>query len=185
MRPTPRSRMALFMVGAMALTRVAFAQPEAAPEPVDAARAAERYAISPGAEPSISDMLGRGQALPGGCAFASGRIERTYVLATYTCGAERIELRFLHPEAAPPGSVRTKAFAIVSAGTPSNDLVEAIADRVRAHEATFEWTDVGERDTPDRPWRLALAVVVAGLAVSLGLSAVRRRRPRGSQATDH
>jgi hypothetical protein len=179
MSPTPRCRMALVMVGAIALTRVAFAQPEGAPESVDSARAAEQYAIGPSAEPLISEMLGRGQELPGGCAFASGRIERTYVLATYTCGTERIELRFLHPDVAPPASVRTKAFALaVTAGTSPAGLVEAIADRVRAREATFEWTTVGGRDPYGRQWNGAAVAVAVGLVVVLGLVVARRKRSR-------
>jgi hypothetical protein len=179
MRFTPGCRMALVMVGAIALTRVAFAQPEGVPAEIDAARASERYAIGPGTEPVVSDMLGRGEPLPGGCAFASGRIERTYVLAAYTCGADQVELRFLHPEVAPPGSVRTKAFAIaVTAGTPPGGLVEAIADRVRAREKTFEWTTVGGRDPYGRQWNVAAVAVAVGLVVALGLVVARRKRSR-------
>lgn len=177
--------MALVIVGTMALSRAAFAEPEGVPPEIDPTRASEQHAIGPSAEPLISQMLGRGEALPGGCAFASGRIERTYVLATYTCGADPIELRFLHPEAAPPGSVRTKAFAIaVTAGTPPGGLVEAIADRVRAREATFEWTSVGGRD-PYPSWGIGsvTAVVVAILVVSLVLIAVRRKRSRARGMT--
>lgn len=177
--------MALFLVAAIALTRVAFAQPEGAPAEIDAVRAGEQYAIGPSSEPLISEMLGRGEALPGGCAFASGRIERTYVLAAYTCGADQIEVRFLHPEGAPPGSVRTKAFAIaVTAGTPPSGLVEAIADRVRAREGTFEWTSVGGRD-PYPSWGMGTvaAVVAAILVVALVLIAARKRRSRGARAT--
>jgi hypothetical protein len=172
--------MALVMVGALALGGIAFAQPESPPAEIDAARASERYAIAPGSEAVVSDMLGRGEALPGGCAFASGRIERTYVLATYTCGADPIELRFLHPEVAPPGSVRTKAFAIaVTGGTSPGALVEAIAERVRAREATFEWTTVGGRDPYPSRWGFGAAAVGVGL-VLLILVAVRRKRARST-----
>lgn len=169
--------MALVMLGAMALSPVAFAQTDGVPAEIDAARASERHAIGPGTEALLSDMLGRGEALPGGCAFASGRIERTSVVATYTCGADQIELRFLHPEVAPPGSVRTKAFAIAgTAGTPPAELVAAIADRVRAREATFEWTTVGGRDPYEREWNVTAIAVAAGLVVLLGLLARRRSR---------
>ena len=51
--------MALVMVGAIALSLVAFAQPEGVPAEIDAARASERYAIGPSSEPLISEMLGR------------------------------------------------------------------------------------------------------------------------------
>lgn len=183
MTPTLRRRTALFLVGAIALARVAFAQPEEVPAPVDAVRAGEQYAIGPSSEPLISEMLGRGEALPGGCAFASGQIERTFVLATYTCGADQIELRLLHPESAPPGSVHTKAFAIaVVAGTPPAELIEAIADRVRAREATFEWTSVGGRD-PYPSWGIGTvtAVAVTILVVVLVLVAAKRRRSRGGR----
>ena len=176
--------MALCMVAAIALTGVAFAQPEGVPADVDAARASERYAIGPGTEPLLSDMLGRGETLPGGCAFASGRIERTSVVATYTCGADRIELRLLHPEGAPPGSVRTQAFAIaVTAGTPPDALVAAIADRVRARESGFAWTTVGGRDPYGRQWNPAAVAGGVGFVLVLALVARRRKRSRVSRAT--
>jgi hypothetical protein len=153
--------------------------------PVDAARQNEKYVILPGAVPLFSDMLGSGQALPGGCTFSNGQIERTSVLATYTCGGGHVVLQLLHPEIALPGGVRTQRFAItVKSGAPPAGLVETIADRIRAREAAFEWTaapafeprsqrSLGGRGTQ----MMLLAVPVAAVAI-LGFWALRAARRR-------
>ncbi len=171
----------LLVVAMMVRVSATLAQTDGAPVPVDvdAAREGERYVIAPGAEVLLSEMLGRGQALPGGCTFTNGRIERSLVDATYTCGTEQVGLQLLHPEAAPPGSVRTKTFAIAVSGTPPGEIVEAITERVRAREAEFEWTFVGGPDTQTSRWRVAAIATVAVLTVAaLYLLAARKRRTR-------
>ena len=128
----------------MAVVGIARAQPDGAPMQVDAARQNEQYVIQPGAEPLFSDMLGSGPTLPGGCTFRNGQIERTSVLATYACGGGQVVLQLLHPEIGPRGGVRTRRFAIaVKSGAPPAGLVEAVAERVRAREAAFEWKSLG------------------------------------------
>jgi hypothetical protein len=160
----------------MAVVRIARAEPGGAPTPVDAARQNEKYVILPGAEPLFSDMLGSGQALPGGCTFSNGQIGRTSVLATYTCGGGHVVLQLLHPEIALPGGVRTQRFAItVKSGAPPAGLVETIADRIRAREAAFEWTvapaferrsqrSLGGGGTQTMRWAVPVA---AGAAVTI------------------
>lgn len=171
--------MLLLLVVVLARIPVALAQTDDAPVPVDAAREGERYVIAPGAEAVLSEMLGHGQDLPGGCTFTNGQIDRTFVVATYTCGAEQVRLQFLHPEAAPPGSLRTQAFAIAVSGTPPSELVEAIAGRVRAREAEFAWTYVGGPDTRASRWKVAAIATLAVLTVAaLYLLAARKRRTR-------
>ena len=150
------------------------------PAEVDAARASERYVIEPGTETLFGDMLGKGEALPGGCKLTDGKIERTSVLATYTCGDADTVLQLLHPEAAPSDSVRTERFAVgVQSGKPPGGLVDAIADRIRAREAAFNWTDVGDdRAQPAggaNRWLLALIVAAAAL---LAFRVLRRRAPQ-------
>lgn len=179
MSPMARWRMLLLVVAVLVRVPVTLAQTDDAPVPVDAAREGERYVIAPGAEALLSEMLGQGQDLPGGCTFTNGQIERSFVVATYTCGTEQVGLRFLHPEAAPPGSVRTKAFAIAVNGTPPDELVAAVADRVRAREAEFAWTYVGGRDTHTSRWKVAAVAALAVLTVAaLCLLAAKRRRTR-------
>jgi hypothetical protein len=162
----------------MAVLGIARAGADISPTP-DAARQTERYAIEPSAEPLFADMLGIGQTLPGGCAFSDGKIERTSVRATYTCGDGQVVLQLLHP-ASTSGGVRTQRFAIiVKSGVPPAGLVEAVADRTRAREAAFEWTKVGGRSAPPRRWPMAVAggAVTAILAVwTLRRRAARRKR---------
>jgi hypothetical protein len=177
-------RLLLPIVAVTAAVGIARAQSEGAPTPVDPARQAERYVIPPGAEPLLSEMLGRGQTLPGGCTFSDGQIQRTSVLVTYTCGSERVALQLLHPEGAARGGIRTQRFAVtVKSGAPPAELVDAVADRIRAREAAFEWTEVNEpravqTERTRSPVPVAMAVVVAALV----FWALRRRaaRRRGS-----
>ena len=174
----------VLVLAAVALVGIACATPARASAAVDAARHAEQYVILPGAEPLLSDMLGSGQTMPGGCTFTDGRIERTSVIASYTCGAAAVVLELLHPAVARPGGVRTQRFAITaSSGTPPPGLVDALADRIRAREAAFEWTNLGQRRT-QAPRRLIWIAVGGAVAAVLALwalrrLAVRRRRTHG------
>jgi hypothetical protein len=156
------------------------ANAEDPPMPVDAARLAERYAIEPGSEPLFAEMLGQGQPLPGGCTFGEGKIERTAVLATYTCVGGQVVLQLLHPSSIPSGGVRTERFAIaVTSGTPPAGLVEAIAGGIRAREAAFEWTEVGGSSPPPRRWPLPVAGGAAAAILAfwaLRHIALRRKR---------
>ena len=175
----PYSRIVVPVLAAMAGVGVARAQPEGAPMPVDAARQNEQYVIEPGAEPLFAAMLGSGQTLPGGCTLSDGQIERTSVLATYTCGGGQVVLQLFHPKTAPRG-VRTQRFAVtVKSGAPPPGLVEAIAERIRAREAAFEWKSVGGggAQTMRGAVRVAAGAAVAILVFwALWRLAARRRR---------
>jgi hypothetical protein len=136
----------------------------------------ERYVILPGAEDLIGSMLGKGETLPGGCKLTAGKIERSSVLATYTCGDAEVGLELDHPASPSAGTVRTERFAIaVKSGTPPAELVDGVASHVRAHEGTFEWKDLGPQGGPGR--RLWLGAVALGvLAAVLSFWTLRRRR---------
>jgi len=169
-------------LAAMALIGRARAEPERVAAPHAVAAEDEEYAIGPGTEPLFADMLGSGQTLPGGCTFGGGRIERTSVIATYQCGAGEVELQLLHPEIAPRGGVRTQRFAIVvKSGVPPAGLVDAVAERIRAREAGFEWMNVGggRTRTTHRLIRVAAASLAAIVVLwaALRLALRRRRRP--------
>ena len=139
---------------------------------VDAARLNERYVIEPGAEPLFADMLGSRQTLPGGCTLGDGQIERTSVLVTYACGGGQVVLQLVHPESARPGDVRTRRFAItVKSGTPPDGLVSAIAERIRAREAAFEWKRLGGGA---QRMRWAVPVAAGAAAAILVFWALRR-----------
>jgi hypothetical protein len=156
---------------------IAHANAEDPPPAADAAWQDERYVIQPGAEDLFADMLGRGETLPGGCKLTDGKIERSSVLATYTCSDAEIALELDHPESPHAGAVRTQRFAVVvKSGAPPGALVDGLASRIRAHEAAFEWTDLGPRGGQGKRWWLA--AVAAGVAAAiLSLWVVRRRRP--------
>jgi hypothetical protein len=163
----------------MTIFGITRAKAEDPPPPVDAARQNERYAIEPGTESLFGDMLGKGEPLSGGCKLSDGQIQRTSVLATYTCGDAQVVLELLHPESAPSGGVRTERFAIsVKSGAPPGGLVEAVADRIRGREAAFQWTEVGDagaRSESGARTRRRLALAGAAVVAILGLWALRRR----------
>src|SRR5262245_34482470 len=134
-------RIVVPVLAAVAVFGVARADADDPPLTVDAARQNERYAIEPGAETLFAEMLGQGQTLPGSCTLGDGKIDRTSVVATYTCADGQVVLQLLHPTSTPAEAVRTQRLGIaVKSGTPPAGLVEAIADRIRAREAGFEWT---------------------------------------------
>jgi hypothetical protein len=168
------------VLAAMAVFGIVRAKAEVPPMPLDAASEDERYVIQPGAEPLFADMLGRGQTLPGGCTFANGQIQRTTVLATYTCGGGQVVLQLSHPELAPPGGVRTQRFAVtVRSGAPPAGLIDAVAERIRAREATFQWKTLVGAQTRRWPVLVAAGALVAAVVVLVALRrfAARRRRP--------
>lgn len=174
----PCLRKVLPVLAAVAILGIARAEPEDAPAPPDAARLNERYVIEPGAEALFADMLGSGQTLPGGCTFRRGQIERTSVLATYTCGGGEVVLQLSHPELAPGGGVQTQRFAMTTkSGTPPAGFVDAVAERIRAREAGFAWKSVGGGSSGGWTARIAAGVVLLMLAFwAFRRLAARRRR---------
>jgi hypothetical protein len=180
---TPCSHIVVSLVAAMIGFGSVHANAEDPPPPVDAARLNERYAIKPGAETLLGDMLGKGETLAGGCTLTEAKLERTSVLPTYTCGDQQVVLQLVHPASAPSRAVRTNRFAVsVQSGTPPAGLVEAIADRIRAREATFEWAEVGDTRPPSETARTSggwlLPLVGTAAAALLLLWALRRRQPQ-------
>lgn len=156
------------VVGAAEL---AVAQDDAAPPTVDPGRMNDRFVIAPGAEPLFAEMLGAGAALPG-CRFGNGQIERTYVVATYACDGGPLVLELVHPDVAPPGGVRTERFAVVvKSGAAPEGLLAALAERIRAREDAFTWTNVLETGHS----RLLPLVAVGAVVVAMLVFFVFRR----------
>lgn len=179
-----RSRIAVPLLAATFVLGIARANAEDPPADVDTARASERHAIEPGGEALIGTMLGKEQDLPGGCKLTDGKIERTAVLATYGCAGTDVVLQLRHPDDASAGSVRTERFAVdVKSGTPPAGLVEAVAAKIRAGEAGFHWTDVGNgRAAHANGITRWLVVLALGVAAFLVYRLRRRRAP--SPSTD-
>jgi hypothetical protein len=137
--------------------------------------------IRSGQERLLADILGQGASLPGGCAFAGGRVEGAAVVATYRCAHDEVRIELRHPSAAPPDARRTVQFALtVGAGAPPPALIEALESRIRAREDRFAWSwqpvIPKEPDPPPLP-RVAAALVVLGLA-----AAAWRMRRHGQRA---
>lgn len=173
-------RIVVPVLAAVVAFGIARANAKDPPVPVDPARLNERYAIEPGSEKLIAEMLGQGRSLAGGCTLDDGNIERTSVLATYTCPGGQVVLQLLHPASTPPDAVRTERFGlVVKSGAPPAGLVESVAQSVRAREASFGWTEVGGREPVPRrwPWAIVGGAVAAILALwALRLFGSRRER---------
>jgi hypothetical protein len=96
--------------------------------------------IGPGQEERIAAMLGKGAALPAGCKFVTGQIDRAVVRGVYGCRGGEVALEFRHPSEAPPDVAHTKKIAIVPLrGTPPAALVAALQARIRKREGGFNW----------------------------------------------
>lgn len=152
--------------------------------------------IPPGQEELLGNILGRGAALPGGCAFTGGQIEHATVVGRYQCDGGGVTIELSHPSRAPAGSLQTDRFAVIErGGTPPPGFSDALASWIRSHEAAFEWkwllpvpTRLPEPSSPSGAplpapsWlgsleqhASALIGLVAGL---LALAALWRLRPR-------
>jgi hypothetical protein len=96
-------------------------------------------AIPPGQEGLAVEMLG-GDTLPGKCALDRAAIDRTKVVATYSCDGKPATIELHHPsdpDAAAP-ALTTLRFAVVVRGAPQ-PLVDEIATRIRAREKGWQW----------------------------------------------
>jgi hypothetical protein len=120
------------LASAIVLTALVAALP-AAPA---AAQVRPRFVIPPGREGIASRMMGLGLATAG-CRTGDVAIEEARIVATYACGAQRVEVALVHRDVA--GVARTtERFGIVAEGAPA-PLLDALAARVRREEGGFEW----------------------------------------------
>lgn len=133
------------------------------------------YAIPPGQEDLLADMLGRGVPLPGPCRWDGASVESVRIRARYVCdrSASREELILVHPTVAPPDAVRTARFALIDPrhALPAAVITE-IASRVRAREARWMWSLPESASDPGR-WpagiRATLAAMLVAMVTSLAL----------------
>jgi hypothetical protein len=111
---------------------------------VGGAAAASEWAIPPGHEQLFAEMLGKDLKLAGECQWDGASIEDSTLTATFACaaGSRNIELR--HPSDATPDAALTKSFAVVPLDGAPRDLVDAVAERVRAREAGWRWASIGD-----------------------------------------
>jgi hypothetical protein len=155
------------------------------PEPtVEEVRGEPVAVIPPGQEELLSEMLGRGATLAGGCKLSAGSVSGSTMSATYQCAGGEVVLELVHPKKAPANSTATEQLAIaVRSGTPPEGLIKELAQRIREREARFQWTWLeGERKTPahssspPRSWMPIAAGVVLAVTAVLAFWALRGRR---------
>jgi len=121
------------------------------------------YAIPPGQDAKIAQMLGEGEYLAG-CRLESAAIEQTLVRASYSCANdERLAVVLRHPSRAPATFATTQKFAIDGKTGDFTQALNAIEAKVREKEFEFQWlelqpVDLSHHDTPvemDAPRELA------------------------------
>ena len=100
--------------------------------------------ILPGQEDVLAAMLGSGVALPDGCTFADGQVERAVVRATYRCPSGEVVIELSHRAVPNARAIRTERFALsVVAGSPPGHLLGTLEALVRAKEGGFQWSVQG------------------------------------------
>jgi hypothetical protein len=142
----------------------------------EAASVAAEAVVPAGQDDFLAAMMGRGETLAGGCKFSGGNVERSAVVASYTCPDGEVVFELKHPDAAAAGATRTERFAVtLRSGTAPPGLAEALIERIRAREGSFAW--VWPRPSAVRPWRLRIVpTAAAALALVLLVGFLRRRR---------
>lgn len=134
--------------------------------------------IPPGQEDLLIDMLGKGVELPGPCKLSGAEAKQSVIRADYACPTGAITVELYHPDNAPAGATKTTQFAIViPAGSPPPGFGDALVERVRAHEAPFQWKWVGRSAvSQERKPPIVLLAVLAVVALVVVVRIVRRRR---------
>ena len=123
---------------------------------VGAVQAADDPVIGPGQDELLATMLGRGETLADGCTLTNGLAESRTVRATYACPWGAVVLVLRHADRGAATSVQTDQFAIeIEEGSPPDTVVAALAARVRAREADFEWSPPIYEDVEPPADRLA------------------------------
>jgi hypothetical protein len=140
--------------------------------------------IPPGQEELVGGMLGNGVTLPGDCKLVSGNLEKSTIMATYSCPAGEVVVELAHPSAAPTDAARTEKFALqVERGTAPPDLPDALLARIRERESQFQWS-VHPDGAPDPPPGGPVPMLSSAVALGVLLIAallLRRRRARATQ----
>ena len=137
--------------------------------------------IPAGQEELIAEMLGRGEALPGGCRFAGGQVAEPGIRATYACADREVVLELRHPRDAATAVARTAQFAIVPLrGTPPAGLVGALVSRIRWREGAFQRSWTGGPSAAETGLRIATVALPTAAALldiaALAIALSRRRR---------
>ncbi len=114
--------------------------------------AAGEHVILPGQEALVGQMLAGGE-LPGGCTFGGASIARTHIDVQLSCKRPKraLVVALRHPDDAPAGARRTGQFAVVSPEGAPPGLEEALARRIEASEAPWQWSRPSAGPPPEAP----------------------------------
>jgi hypothetical protein len=148
------------------------AGPAAADEPSSPGDAV----VGRGQESLLAEMLGRGEALPGACAFAGGTADGATVRATYRCADADVVIELRPPTQNGAAGGRTARFAIaVVSGAPPPGLLGALQARIAAREAELTWTSPPRDAEQPMRWIAVGELFFVVLIAAVGLALWRSR----------
>lgn len=139
--------------------------------------AAVPYVLPPGQDDLVAGLLGRGAALPGGCAWQAAAIDHDRVVSRYDCGGRVVEVQLVHASVAPAGASVAGSTALVAGPGAPPALVDALAARLRARDAALTWARPGPdaspvSSAPPAPTPPRSSSPVAGIALGIALVVV-------------
>ncbi len=141
--------------------------------------------IPPGQEALVAAMLGSGEPLPGGCALTNGQIDRDVVRATYRCPHGDARIHLSAPGAGGAPALATERFTLtVVSGSPPDELLAALAARIRSMESAFEWSGwiAGKTARSVSPARGVPGLAALMLSALAGAAAISARRAWATRA---
>lgn len=111
-----------------------------------------RIELMPGQEGTLEPALGRGVALPGGCAYAGAEIEPVHITAHYACPgrAAPAVLELYAGLTALPTNGNTVRFSVATAADFPPALRAAVLARLTQREQFFGWRASGARSSTQR-----------------------------------
>jgi hypothetical protein len=139
--------------------------------------------LPPGQEPLLTELLGKGAALPGGCVWNGADVDHRQVTSRYACAGGEVIVELRYPTDAPPDAARTAHFALfVKQGAAPEGFLDALAACVRRHETASIWVLVSgvapPAAAPALRWGTPTVVAAALLIAASGALAFRRATRR-------
>jgi hypothetical protein len=142
------------------------------------------FAIPPGQEELLADMLGRGVQLPGECTWTGGSVDADVVRSSYQCAGGPLRFELRRAADAPADAPRVGRFGVVAIeGSAPPDFMAALLARIGAREREVGWkSTVRGPSWPIPPgWMLLIVTVV--LLVMIGSVETRGVAPLGAVRT--
>jgi len=131
--------------------------------------AADEWAIRPGQETLLTEMLGKDRVVAGDCRFTGGGVRYATIEATYACSEGEVDVELTHPSAPGAPAVHTDKFALrIKSGPEKSGLLDELAALIRPREAAFEWEllQTGTGGAAASSWPRGLIALLGVVAIA-------------------